>query len=116
MSYWDFPCGTMDKNPPANAGDMDLIPDPGRPHVRRSNSAQAPQLLGLSCRSSEAHEPRAQQQGSSHRETPVQLERRPRCLQPEKAPMLQCRPSAAKNKQSSVYTLKKNLKKNEMSY
>ena len=28
-----FPGGTVDKKPPANAGDMGLIPGPGRPHV-----------------------------------------------------------------------------------
>jgi len=31
-------------NLPANAGDMGLIPDPGRCHMSRSNSARAPQL------------------------------------------------------------------------
>ena len=34
---WDFPGGTMDKNLPASAGDMGLIPDPGRSHVLWSN-------------------------------------------------------------------------------
>ena len=29
----DFPGGLEVKNPPANAGDMDLIPDPGRFHI-----------------------------------------------------------------------------------
>ncbi|CAI9181019.1 unnamed protein product [Rangifer tarandus platyrhynchus] len=33
----DLPGGTMDKNPPANAGDMGLIPGPGRFHRLRSN-------------------------------------------------------------------------------
>ena len=33
----DFPCGTVDKNPPANAGDMGSIPDPGRFDMPRSN-------------------------------------------------------------------------------
>ena len=28
-----FPGGTEDKNPPANAGDMGLIPGPGRFHM-----------------------------------------------------------------------------------
>ena len=27
-----FPCNTVDKNPPANAGDTGLIPGPGRSH------------------------------------------------------------------------------------
>ena len=29
----DFPSGPVDKNPPAGAGDMGLIPGPGRFHV-----------------------------------------------------------------------------------
>ena len=32
---WDLPGGAVDKNPPANAGDMDLIPGPGRFHTCR---------------------------------------------------------------------------------
>ena len=32
--YWDFPSGAADKNPPANAGDMGLIPGMGRFHMR----------------------------------------------------------------------------------
>ena len=35
----------MDKNPPANAGDMGLIPGPGRPRMWQGNQARAPQLL-----------------------------------------------------------------------
>ena len=34
---WDFPGGTVVKNPPANAGDTDSIPGPGRSHMPRSN-------------------------------------------------------------------------------
>ena len=37
MSVGDFPRGSVVKNPPASAGDMGLIPDPGRPHMQRSN-------------------------------------------------------------------------------
>ena len=33
----DFPGGAVVKNPPANAGDMGLIPGPGRPHLPWSN-------------------------------------------------------------------------------
>ena len=32
-----FPGGSVVKNPPANVGDMDLIPDPERSHMLRSN-------------------------------------------------------------------------------
>ena len=34
---WDFPGGTVVKNLPANAGDMGLIPGPGRSHMPQSN-------------------------------------------------------------------------------
>ena len=30
---WGFPDGSVVKNPPANAGDGGLIPDPGRSHM-----------------------------------------------------------------------------------
>ena len=33
----DFPGGAVVKNPPANAGDMGLIPGPGRSHMPWSN-------------------------------------------------------------------------------
>ena len=34
---WDFLGGAVDKNPPANAGDMGLSPGPGRSHMPRNN-------------------------------------------------------------------------------
>ena len=37
-----FPGGSVDKNLPANAGDMGLIPNPRRSHRPQSNSAQEP--------------------------------------------------------------------------
>ena len=33
----DFPGGTVVKNPPANTGDKDSSPGPGRSHMPRSN-------------------------------------------------------------------------------
>ena len=33
----DFPGGAVVKNPPANAGDTGLSPDPGRSHMPQSN-------------------------------------------------------------------------------
>ena len=45
MPVPDFPGGTVDKNPPANAGDLGLIPGARRFYVLRSNYAHAPQLL-----------------------------------------------------------------------
>ena len=37
MHHWDFPGGALDKNPPAKAEDVGLIPNPGRSHVPQSN-------------------------------------------------------------------------------
>ena len=37
MIIWDFPGGTVVKNPPANAGDMGSCPGPGRSHMPWSN-------------------------------------------------------------------------------
>ena len=52
--FRDFPGGAVVKNSPANAGDMDSIPGPGRSHMPWSNKARVPQLLSLCSR---AHEP-----------------------------------------------------------
>ena len=35
--FRDLPGGAVVKNPPANAGDTDSIPGPGRSHMPRSN-------------------------------------------------------------------------------
>ena len=45
-----FPGGTVDKNPPASAGDMGWTPGPGRSHMPWSNKACKPQLLNLCSR------------------------------------------------------------------
>ena len=37
LDFWDFPGGTVVKNPPANAGDRGSSPGPGRSHMLRSN-------------------------------------------------------------------------------
>ena len=42
-----FPGGSVGKNPPANAGDMGLIPDPEKCHLLQSHEAHVPQLLSL---------------------------------------------------------------------
>ena len=42
-----FPGGPVVKNPPANPGDMSLIPGLGRSHMPRGSSAWGPQLLSL---------------------------------------------------------------------
>ena len=41
----DFPGGIVVKNPPANTGDMSLIPGLGRFHLLQSNCTPVPQLL-----------------------------------------------------------------------
>ena len=81
----DFPGGTVVKNPPANAGDMDLSPGLGRSHMPRSNWARAPQLLSLRSRAckpqllspcaatTEARAPRAR---ARQQEKPLQWEAR----------------------------------------
>ena len=48
-----FPGGAVVKNPPANAGDMDWSPGPGRSHMPQSNQAHVPQLLSLCSRTHE---------------------------------------------------------------
>ena len=45
-----FPCGSMVKNLPANAGDTGSISDPGRSHLPRSNLAYELQVLSLCSR------------------------------------------------------------------
>ena len=57
--FLGLPGGPVDKNPPANAGDMGLIPSLGRSHVLQSNSAHGPQLLSPHAATTEAREPTA---------------------------------------------------------
>ena len=81
----DFPGDAVVKNPPANAGDMGSIPDPGSiPHVVEQLSPSAtttePALQSPRPTTTEARTPRA------------------RALQQEKACAQQRRPNAAKNK------------------
>ena len=49
LKTWEegFPSDPVVKNPPANAGNMDSIPDPGRSHMFQSNQAHVLQLLSL---------------------------------------------------------------------
>ena len=49
----------MDKNLPASAGDLGLIPGPGRSHVPQSNQLHVPQLLSLRAVTAEDQVPRA---------------------------------------------------------
>ena len=85
----DFPGGSVVKNPPANAGDTDSIPDPGRyPHTSEQLS-HVPQLLGL-CSRTAGTEARAPQSPCSatrgapqHEACSPQLESGTRSLQLE---------------------------------
>ena len=107
---WDFPGGTVDRNPPANAGDRGSSPSPGRFHMLWATKAYAPQLLESV--SSRACEPQLmnpcatiteacapQQEKPPQQETwAPQLRVAPACsLQLEKAWAQQWRPSTAKN-------------------
>ena len=76
----DFPGGSVVKNPPANAGVMGSIPDPGRSHVPRSMQARAPQLLSLRSRA------QALQLLSHVPQMPKPASPRGRALQREKPP------------------------------
>ena len=85
----DFPGGALVQNPSANAGNMGLIPGPGRFHVLQGNQAHTPQplspslelqLLSMCAAAIEAHEPstRAPQDKPAHWEVHApQLESRP---------------------------------------
>ena len=57
LSLKDFPGSSVDKNPPANAGDMDSTAGPGRFYMPCSNYAHGPQLLSPCATSTEAHAP-----------------------------------------------------------
>ena len=110
---WDFPGGTVVKNPPANAGDTGLSPGPGRSHMQQSNQAGAPQLLSLCFRAhepqllslrattTEAHEPRVhvlQREATAMRSPCTATKSNPHLLQLEKAHVQQQKPHTAKNK------------------
>ena len=70
---WGFPGGAVVKNPPANAGDTDSSPGPGRSHMLQSNKACEPQLFSPCATTSEARAPRAHapQEEKHCNETPV---------------------------------------------
>ena len=87
-----FPDGSGVKNLPANTRDTSSIPEPGRSHLPRSDSARAPQLLSLCSRVREPQlsnpvHPRAcaLQQEESTRRPISQLESKPCPLQLEKS-------------------------------
>ena len=84
---WGFPGGCLVKNPPASAGDMGSIPDPGSSHVLWSNEAAVPSNLWSRQKPlpTEAHAPQSEWPPlAAMRERPTQ----------------QPRPSTATKKQS----------------
>ena len=77
----NFSGGAVVENLPANAGDMCLIPDPGRSHMPRGNEAHVPQLLSLSSGARAL-----QQEKPPQREAHApQLKSRPRCCAQRKS-------------------------------
>ena len=91
----DFPDGTVDKNPPANAGDTDSIPSPGRFHMLQGNWAQY-------TATAEPSGPRArapQQKKPRQLEVQAPLRRIAPTHRNEKAHTRQWRSSAVKNKE-----------------
>ena len=103
-----FPDGSGVKNLPANTRDTSSIPEPGRSHLPRSDSAHAPRLLNLYSR---AREPQLsnpvhlkacalQQEEPTTRPTP-QPESKPCPLRLEKGPHSNKDPAQTKiNKQN----------------
>ena len=57
--FKDFPGGLVDKNPPANAVDTDLIPGWEESTCWGATKVYVPQLLSLCAATPEAHSPRA---------------------------------------------------------
>ena len=64
------------KNPPADAGDTDSIPDPGRSHMLQSREACAPPLANPE---PDALEPVLRRKGSPLDEKPVHHNQRAAC-------------------------------------
>ena len=86
-STGDFPCGTVDKNLPANAGDTGSISCPGRFHMPRATKPVPHSCWG------HAPEPTSPEYWAH-----VLQQCSPRLPQLEKAHGQQQRPSAAENK------------------
>ena len=89
---WDFPGGSVVKNPPANEGDAGSIPSLGRIHMPQSNKARAPQLLAPILSRA-----RAPQEANITRSLSSATESSPYSPQIEKAQAQQGGPGAAKN-------------------
>ena len=93
----DFAGGTVDKNPPANAGDPGSVPALGRLHMVQSNLAQVPQLLKPTCLEPVFHK------RSQCNEKPAHRNEESACLpQLQKVHVQQRRPSTTKNIQINL--------------
>ena len=97
---WGFPGGSVVKNPPANAGDVGLVPAQGR-----CTSRAATRPLHHSCRAC-AQEPRARLQAKPSEEKPTHRAWRAASTATREQPAQQWRPSTAENK---VFETKKQL-------
>ena len=108
-----FPGGSVLKNPPADAGDTDLIPGLGRSHGPWSNKAHAPQLPSLCSRARDpqlpspwatapaAHAPQSpcsEMRRYSKKEPRVATREEPPPHTTRGKPAQQQRPSTARNK------------------
>ena len=73
MRVRSFLGGSVVKDPPANAGDMDLTPDLERSHMEQSNEVCAPQPLSLCSRAQKPQLPKPIlcNKRSHHDEKPV---------------------------------------------
>ena len=79
----DFLGGTVDRNLPENAGNMGLIPGPGKFHMSRSNEAHIPQLLEPECLCSATRETTAMRKPhSTPRSSPHLPQLEKACVQP----------------------------------
>ena len=115
LAFLDFLCGTVDKKPPVNAGDMGLIPcGSGKtPHATEQPSPSAtttegsmlsgqraatPRVCTLQLLKPARLEPVLHEKGSQHSESPAHCSREWPCSrQLHRAHVQQQRPSAAKN-------------------
>ena len=57
MYYWGFPGGSVVRNPPASAGDLDSIPDLGRSPGEGSGNPVQYSCLGNTMRDLEGYSP-----------------------------------------------------------
>ena len=99
----DFPGRPVIGSPPANSGDVGLIPGLGGFHLPQDSWARVPQLLSPHSRAWEPHLPKPTSPSSVTREATTwevrtpQLESSPSSLQLDNICMQQQRPSKANN-------------------